>query len=394
MGFLQEFLIALAVLYAVECVLAIRRDLTVFWSLGLGPSRVTHAEALPGSPTRGLFLAMPLPPLGTVFLSQFWPLSISPAGITNCRPHTVSLDLTQEPAVEFLAFDAIEKLAQDGDYVCLNGRRFARALDSSTAANLLAIIRLVNKAPAGSRRQVIETAMAESLDPDAVRSEVSRIHRQARPLRLVGNAMLVHLFLVCPLIAWRLGLSGTWFYLLGAILVLWGSTIVFYYTAHRALCPAMSADRRQHAIILALTPLAAIRATDALFKQRLTRFQPLAIAAALCGRSAFREFARITLSDLEWPRTVDRSTEHKDAAAAVEWFRARLRAQCAALAAAAEIDVAELLSPPTPEDRNCKAYCPRCLGQFVKVEPECPYCAGVPLHVFCGGLTAVEGAKA
>ena len=264
MGYLQDFFIAIAILYLIECVLAVRRDLIVFWSLGFGKSRVTRADNLPGSPTRGLFLAMPLPPLGRVFLAQFWPLSISPAGVANCRPHTLGVDIVQEPPPEFAGFDDMHQLDHDDEYIRINGRRFARAVDSAAAQDFVSIIGRVKQTPADRRQQVIEAAIAESLDAEAVRTELSRFDACSASVRLSCNALLVHLFVVCPLVARQLGLSGTWLYLSVAILVLWITAIICYYLAHRALCPAHAAERRRQAVIVALTPLAAIRAIDAL----------------------------------------------------------------------------------------------------------------------------------
>ncbi len=198
----------------------------------------------------------------------------------------------------------------------------------------------------------------------------------------------MYLFVVAPVIIGRAGLGGTWPILLGLLAALWAATVVCYVYTHRAICPERRDERRHHAIVIALTPLATIRAIDLLLRERLTSFHPLAIAAALCPPATFRQFAAEVLRDLVHPCTGP-TGEASAAAGATAWFRSRLRACCEQLVRRHGLEPAELLHAPPPEDPRCQAYCPRCFGQFVRPVEVCPHCPGIaPLPFGHEALTA------
>ena len=77
----QSLLVVLALLYLAECVFWVRRDWVAFSSPFRNHYRLKYPEGLGVNQQGRFLLSNTLPPLGSVFLCQQWPLFFSPDAV-------------------------------------------------------------------------------------------------------------------------------------------------------------------------------------------------------------------------------------------------------------------------------------------------------------------------
>lgn len=382
----QELLVVALGLYLFECVLVVPRAAVLFVARGLAKLRIVPADALVGTPTRGVFLAMPLPPLGLVFVCDPWALAVAPDGVCALPGGRFGGPPPAEPPPAATAWTDIRDFAARGSRLHVNDLPILECASAAGAQVWQAVLRDAHAAPAGRRAAVLADALRARLDPSGVASVVSEVRAAVRGLRLAGNALLAYLFLVAPLVVWRYGFVTTWLPLLAGLLPLWVAAVAAYYHAHRRQFPQRRAERRLHALTSSLLPLAAIRGVDALTRDALAGFHPAAVAAVLCPADTFRAYLQAALGDARFsPPPGDERVGRIRA-----WFRAQVRDGLERLAWAHGLDPAELLSAPEPDEAACRSWCPRCRGQYVVAAEECPVCPGVPLRGFAAPPAAEE----
>jgi hypothetical protein len=207
-----------------------------------------------------------------------------------------------------------------------------------------------------------------SFDGEAISGRLAELRAASRAVRAWGIALFLFFFALAPAVAWTEGLARSGLFLLALLLALVSGTILSFLRAHRTLFPQDSRERRSRAIFFAVAPLGAIRAADALSRDLLAEFHPVAVAKAVCTPEAHLDLARRALLELRFgPSAGDRSAGHATLRALENHLRE------------AGINPERLLEPPTPSDPNCRSYCPRCRNQYVVSEGGCADCAGVAL---------------
>lgn len=156
---------------------------------------------------------------------------------------------------------------------------------------------------------------------------------------------------------------------LGILLLIWWTTSVLIFMAHRRLYPNDKAARFKLAAYTAVSPVVPLRGADYLSRPLVTEFHPITVSAAIDDASQFRDFAAKLL------RETHHCAAKADGESALEGNIRRVIEQC-------EIDPRDLLSAPEPEDTDSLSYCPRCLQQFEITDATCDQCDGFATVAF------------
>lgn len=374
----QELLLVAVGLYLLECLIIVPRNALLFAARGLAALRIIRADSLVGSVSHGGHLAMPLPPLGVVFVAEPWAIALSPKGICSLPDGCFGGPASNSPVPEGISFDDLQKCTARGNQLCLNDQPYLTCVSEYAAGAWCTLIRSVHAAPAADRAALIAAALRERCDAAEVALVATRAGAATGGIRLICNLLLVYLFGLAPAAIWRYGVVNTWLLLLLGLLPLWLGAVVAYHVAHRGLYPARRGQRWLHMLTSTLLPIGAIRAVDAITRDALVGFHPAAIARALCRPDVHRAYLQELLADAIFspPAPADLGGEIRT------WFRALLRRELGGLAHASGLTLDQLHAPPEADSGDCQRWCPRCRGQFVISAPECPTCPGVALRAF------------
>ena len=378
----QLFLLVLVAVYLGECLTLVPRDAVVLLASLGARWRVGFPSALMGSAKLGMAFGNPVPPLGRTLFCQSWPFSVSPDAIYGYTALTAHPEGRAEQSGRFWPFDLVRTVSAEEKNVLVNGEKFCRAVSAPSAAAVAAFIRGLARMPHGNRQAAIERALHDVFDTRGVSVRTGEWLGRERGLRLLGNAVFVMVFAVCPLVAAGYGLWSTWPYLMAGLLALMIATAVALARAHRAVYPAQKGDRVLSVALAATVPTISIRACDYLSRDLLAGFHPLAAAHALLPPEAFRSFSRRILLDAREPIRPECPSTEPGEVECESWYRGRLRGEMESFLTAQGVAPGDLVAPPVPRDASSAGYCPRCEGQFTQPEGTCGNCGGIPLRPF------------
>ena len=363
MSDLESLFLVVALLYLLECGTWIPRGGLAFVATLAGRARMATPSGFLSLRGGGLVWSNPLSLPGRLFRCGEWPVSVTPGGIAA-------------PG-RFLGFEDLSSIEPDGRTVLANGEPLATALSARHAAHLCERIRRLRAADPAARAARIEAANREAFDADAIAARLADLRGRVRAVRGCGIALFLFFFALAPAAAWREGLVRAGLPLLGGLLALWSATALSFFRAHRGLFPEESGERRTQLFFLAAAPVGAIRAADALSRDLLAEFHPVAVAGAVCAPSQHLELARHTFLALRYtppPEGGDDAPRRADA-----WSRAALLRSLEGHLRSRGIDPQAFLEPPRATDPASRSYCPRCRGEFVVAAGICADCSGVSL---------------
>jgi hypothetical protein len=178
----------------------------------------------------------------------------------------------------------------------------------------------------------------------------------AEPVWISCNALWLFLFCITPAVVVARGIAASWIALLVVGLALLAFTLLGFWQAHRDLYPDAAPERRSKTLLMALSPLGAIRAVDHLSRRLFRDTHPLVAAQALCRTEDAVNLARLVYYA---PRERDREVREFLEACKL-WDR--------------------VAAPPRDLDSATIAYCPRCHTQYVRSLAACADCGGVALQ--------------
>jgi hypothetical protein len=381
----QALYLLLAVVYLFECLIWVGRETVVFrapWGRSFG---ILGAEGLPGTTRWGGLLAFPLPPLGTLLVTQQWPLSVSPQGALAFTAQAFNPGGRHEQEARLVRFEEIRTVGCEGRVVLVNGERFLAADSAALARHLAAYLGRLRRLPPPAREGAVREELARMLDAAALARRVEELRRRRCGVLLAANALFVHLFAVCPLVVAARGLSGTWAWLLAPALALQAAAVAGFFREHARLHPRDSAERWTAALSMALVPPAAIRAADHLGRSLAAGHHPLAAARVLCPREAFEEFAARVLRDLRHPLRPACPSPDPSAAAVESWHRAEALRAAEAFARRELGDGWSVPAEPARESPGSLSFCPRCFAQYTLDSGSCGDCGDLELVRFAAG---------
>ena len=266
--------------------------------------------------------------------------------------------------------------------VRVNGSLLVTAQSSFQARELAELIAHVAKLPPHERGPAIERSLGETFDVEAIDRCVTEYQNRSAVSRLCGNVLFVYIFLLVPVIVANVGLAATWIPLLTLLVLGHVIALLVFVRTHKLLYGDATQQRRKQVLLMTLNPLAVIRAHDALSRDRLASFHPLAVARVLLGPTEFETAARGFVLDTRFPLQplhagvtdvaddID-DTYHQMYTRVLEQFLVEQ-----------EIDVALLTAPEPPDQEDVRTYCPRCRCQFLVTDGVCESCGGLPLQSY------------
>lgn len=372
MNELQLLLVLLVAFYLWECAQWIRRPGVVFRSWLGEAARLKLPVGALSNRLGGFLFASPLPGAGYFFAVQWSPLLFS---ADTLLAHPDPLDLRHEAPpnpTNRLPLAQAGSIAAKRHLLWLDGKQFAVAGSATAARAAAALIRQLATAEPAAREQRIADWLRASLDSQAVAERLTAWRRHSGWLRLLCG---LEFALVSGIGAWLaagISLREIWPWFAGGLLLLNTLATVQFARAHRRLFPEALEERIQHTVMMALFPLATIRAVDVLSRPLLEGFHPLAVAAQLLKRNELEAFTRRHLRRVRvWLRQAppDARPFYQQLEAALREFLPRLG-----------LEADQLLAPPPAGEPVCRSYCPRCGSQFTFPAGPCSDCGTVAVE--------------
>lgn len=364
----QQILVVLAALYAVECCRWLRGD-----GRRLLAGRWSRWSDYPRDPPAvdgwRLTAANPLPGAESYTAERFaFPFDAARVLVPvldrdTGGEHYVALDL-----------DALEPVAARDREVVSGSRRLGEFSSPALAAALAGRLERLRAAAPGDRPAVADALLAEPWSLPAAAARLDRWRRASRWVRLLGGWLAVAAFVAGP-VAYvgrnALPTNGP-LGLAAGFIVLWLATAI---AGLRLGADDLPEGHRgwTHRLLTFCSPASAMRLYDTLGHDALAEFDPLVVVLAT-GAGGGTAAATAWLRDVAHPG--DRGPLAPDDAAASATLR-RFRERSAALARRAVgdagLDPDALLAPPAAGP-DVRSYCPGCGRQFAAAGADCEAC--------------------
>ncbi len=364
---LQLLLLAFVVLYGLQCVLWAPEAAVVFRPWFRRWKTAADGILLPALGVKGVLLGL-LPPMRGGFLCAPIDLDLAPGGV-------VVHGAGEEGASALVRYEDMQTPVASSASIRIGPLRL-RTGSAEYARHLAGLLRELADTETAARGAAIAARLRSALDEEAVRQRLEQERRDSLALRLACDSLFFYTVVVLPLAIWFLGLLMVWLPALIVLLLAMFLVARLFSRAHRRLYPESGETRWQEALTIALSPLAAMRAVDALRKELVATRHPLAVAQALLRPEGFRAMASRVRRELLYPLPLP---EAPGVRAAMAWSRqAKLAALDEFLRRAGEDPEGLCGAPPQPA-AGCRRYCPRCWAQYVAPRESCADCPGIPL---------------
>jgi hypothetical protein len=296
-----------------------------------------------------VYLANPLPPLQALVVMDWPAFQPEPERIRLNQADADPLSVTWE---ELTVSRSAHKLLCNG-VVVLHGS----VEHLKTVQELLAKLK---RAKVNERRKQLESWLRKATDMAAAAEQLKSYFHKARWMDLAANLEFFLLFMILPMAYYRFGTMSLWI-MAGIIL----STSIFIawqsWRLHRIFFPGDGDARFKSVFSTVLSPIYAIRAADALARELLAGFHPVAVAGVLCSPKEFEAFAGEQLR------------ANKFGHEGVSWYRDQLQHALSRMLKKNGVDARQLLDAPEQDD-NCVAYCPLCRAQYTVMREGCADC--------------------
>jgi hypothetical protein len=322
----------------------------------------------------------PLPGLGRLVLTQEWPISLGPQGAFSYVAH--ALDPAGRPPQPgaYFPWAQVRNISVAGRCVYVGERLFVATCSRDLARRCARLLCELAQASPAARSGLVERSLRESLDSGAVSRRVARARATSGALGVVCGLHCGYLFTAAALVVWLPGFVYAWPWLLLGLAACQAAVFLLFARAHKELYPHARGERRKHLFMMALSPPAAARALDTLWRPLLAEFHPLAVAKVLLARDEFGEFAARFLSDLTYPIEPASGGGGPEACLTEAWFRSCHLARVEEHLGKAGLDPPALLAAPRAETYDGVSYCPRCRGEYAIPSGRCEPCGGRPLE--------------
>jgi hypothetical protein len=392
MSDLQILFLVLAIIYGWECACWLKRG-SVGFITWLGRRwRVTHPGGLLGNHQGGFIFANPLPPLGTVLTGNHFPFSLSPEAVLVYVASSVNPAGRPPQTGRLLLFNEIQEIKVSGKKVSANHSLLLNAGTPTLAQHLAGQLRDLLKAEPSKRAALIEKVFQGSFDLGGIERRWKQFRTEARPLRVLANALFAYLFIFGPVLISTVGLRQCWVGLVIGLAALTLSISLLFRKLHQKFYPLADDERFTHFIIVLLSPATAIRALDVLSRPVLETFHPLALAKVFGREQQFTDLAGSMLRELRHPALPVCPREEASAQKAERYSRELLLKVVERFLKENGLDLTHLMRSPTPIDESCRSYCPRCLAQFTTDKGVCADCGGLPTIPFVSKKPATQPA--
>jgi len=315
--------------------------------------------------TAGL-LANPLPPLTPLVVQQWPAFELTPDSIKFPGK-------TGELVV--ISWEKLEVSHSEGKLSC-NGSLVFKGSEAQVQ-QYTQLLDQLRRARRGQREQIIQTWLRKMAGGQTPTRRLLVFAKRSRWLRVFSNFQFFFLFVLAPLAFREFGTRVFWRVILILVVISIAIALEFW-SVHKELFPRARDTRFKAGLVVLLSPMAAIRASDVVARDLLSGYHPVAAAGAVLSEEEFRRFAAEQLRLCRFGDYLDK-----------QFQRALTNAVEGAIAQRG-IVATELLLPPEAES-GCVVYCPRCLAQYTKTREACSDCG---YEVLATLAPAQESAKA
>jgi len=303
------------------------------------------------------YWANPLPPLQPLLVVD-WPQLQPEPEILRIMPAEA------EPAA--VAWEEL-KVTRSGSKLQCNGSVVLQG-GAEQLKQSLELLDKLKRAKAKERKKLIETWLRRATDATAIEDRLRAFCRKSRWLDLAVNLQFFLLFMIVPMAFFRFGSRALW-PMVGAVLatsifIAWQSVRL-----HKFFFPGDGEGRFKSVFSTVLSPIYAIRAEDAVARDLLAGFHPVAVAGVMCSQKELEAFAG---EQLRMNKFSSRGTG---------WYGEQLQLALARMLEKKGVDAKLLLAAPEREE-GCVLYCPRCRAQYTKVREGCADCGYGELLAF------------
>jgi hypothetical protein len=303
------------------------------------------------------YWANPLPPLQPLLVVN-WPLF-------QPEPEIVRVAREEQEPVS-LPWDQL-KITRSGSKLLCNGTPVLHGGTDQLKHSQEFLEKLKRTKPK-ERRKLVEKWLRHATDAAAIAERLNLFGHKSRWLDIAVNLQFFLLFLVVPMAFFRFGSRALWpmvaAVITTSIFIAWQSLRV-----HKHFFAGDSDARFKSLFSTVLSPIYAIRAGDALARDLLAGFHPVAVAGVVCSRQEFEAFAGEQLRADKFSQT------------GKTWYGEQLELALTRALEKQGVDTARLLAAPQRE-ANCILYCPLCRAQYTKVREACSDCGYGELREF------------
>ena len=231
----------------------------------------------------------------------------------------------------------------------------------------------LKRAKMKERKKLIESWLRKAMDPGAIEERLNLFGNKSRWLDIAVNLQFLLLFMIVPVAFFRFGSRALW-PMLAAVMTISVLITLLFRRLHKNFFPGDGDGRFKSVFSSVLSPIYAIRAEDALGRDLLAGFHPVAVAGIVCSKQEFEAVAGEQLR------------ANKFSPAGTSWYGEQFQLALANMLAKRGIDAKRLLAAPE-RDGNCVLYCPRCRAQYTKIREDCADCGYGELLGFEGQAT-------
>lgn len=377
-----EFLAVFAGIYLFDCLHWARRGTVGFRASWWRRARLLTSGEMPGNERYGIAFAQPLPPFGRLFLTESFPLSLTRDLVVSFTSAAQNPGSRAPQLERVVALDGRPVAATEGRRVLVDGAVFVEAGSTRLARHIAALLDELAALEPKRREKRIDEWLRAHLDSAAAAERVALFERVSPPIRAASAAELLLVFVVTPAVGYAFGFHLAWAPLFAALVALQAFIAWSFVRAHRRLHESEERARRSEAVLIALSPPSAMRAFDALSRDLLAEFHPLAAALVLLPRAEFEALLESTLRDALHPLPTVREAADAVVASVGEEWRERLVDAYEVFAKREGVRGTPWRGAPRRLDAEALAYCPRCTQQFVRVGGGCERCGDIALKSF------------
>lgn len=312
-------------------------------------------------------------PTGHSSLTQGVPFSVSPEGVYAYSAFALDPDQRVGHLEKFARFEDIDRFSSQGEWLLVNGAKFARCVTVQQARRQARKLRELKGLPVEKRTEFIDTWLSQHLDGEEVRSRYHLFRRSTRDLQITGCLLFFLVFLAPIIVTYVNPYVLILPFLAGYVAFVLLAQLQFRAAAVR-LIPDDVWGRRKQMLTMLFSPADAIHARDRLGRELFGEYHPLAVTWALGKHDDFVELAQHTWRDANFPIQPPCPTDAGGPAGTEAWFRERMVMALKKFLDEHGIDAETTLQPPQPETVRCLHFCPRCRGQFERKLGDCHEC--------------------
>lgn len=373
----ELFYLVFALIYLGECIVWAGRRSVPFVTSFVRRHRPQRASGNIGSASSGGVMLNPFPPLGGVYLSELWPISLTADGFSTQMRDTPNPGARPPRPRHHFRWQDVELVGTQGRFVYVNGERVVGLCSPNQANRMADLLRQLRDSDDKSERA---TQIERALDHALCVRQVEKRHRwftsRAMWPRIDCIMLFLVAFLMVPFAYWRFESAPQFWWTLGVMWLLMLKISVEFFCLHRRLFPALSSERWQYFIFSVFVPQFTIRAVDALSKPWLANYHPLAIARAVSTPKQAARFVPTVLRDMNHPLPMADPGDDLASEFHAQFLRPAVERFCQAEG----IEIAEVDAPPPAEsiEPGCERYCPRCFTQYDATAESCGDCGEMP----------------